>query len=226
VLVFGLPFCVKFIAQGAYQKVDVTLLALLADNREVGLVRRRGHPGQHRADDVPADHLGPYADASRALSRSEEELYASGRRSLETWSRSRCGVPGAGLGADLWIRVAFGADYAPAAQALALLAAAYFATYVNVICSLTLTLLSRGWALTGVALAAMALNAAANVALVPTTLRHFGAGGGGLGCALSMLLTEVCSGVALLWLVGRRSIDGVRCAFSAPRLGLPPAWWR
>jgi O-antigen/teichoic acid export membrane protein len=207
-LAFGFPFCVKFVAQTAYQKLDVTLLALFARDQEIGWYGAASTLAGIAMMVSPLIIWVLTPMAARALARSETELYAMSGRSLENILAVAMPVAlGLGLGADVWIPFLFGHAFAPATNSLRFLALGCLFTYFNIVCSLILTLLNRGWALTAVALFGLAVDVALNFLFIPGGLRLLGDGGGGAGSAAASVVAEAADGVVLVFLVGARAFD-------------------
>ena len=112
-----------------------------------------------------------------------------------------------GLGADVWVRVLFGASFGPAALSLRVLAPIFVLTYVAMIVSTCLVLLGRAWAVTAVSFGAVVLSLALNAVLIPRAIGWFGPGGAGAGAAMVVVATEGSVVVAFLALVGARAFD-------------------
>jgi O-antigen/teichoic acid export membrane protein len=129
---------------------------------------------------------------ARAAARSREELYLQVSRSMELILT--VAIPASlmvNLGADLWIRLFFGAEYAPAAPALRVQAVMFVLTYVAIVYAMTMIMLERQWAFTWISVGGLVVNAALNLIIVRFSVSALGAGGGGTGCAVAMLGTEI-----------------------------------
>ena len=111
------------------------------------------------------------------------------------------------LGAELWIKIIFGPAYAPAAPALRVLASMFVLTYVAIVYAISLWMLERAWTLTKISFFGLAVNILLNAALIRVSIRTFGPGGGGTGCALAMLATEIAVTACMMAVVGRRAFD-------------------
>ena len=79
--------------------------------------------------------------------------------------------------------------------------------YVGIVCACTLVMLERAWTLTLICCAGLVVNAALNLSLIRLSIRLFGEGGGGTGCALAMLGTEAIVTTSMLSAVGRGAFD-------------------
>src|SRR5262249_15135626 len=129
---------------------------------------------------------------ARAAARSDEELFARIRGVAELILV--IAIPAAlfiDLGADLGVRLLFGDAFAPATLALRLLSPAYVVMYVSIVLYTALFMLGRTWTLTKIAFAGLVVNVTLNLILVRPALSWLGAGGGGAGCAVAMLGTEL-----------------------------------
>jgi O-antigen/teichoic acid export membrane protein len=208
VLVAAAPFYVNAAAYVAYSRLDVTVLERFAEDREVGWY------GVAQAFAGLTMALTPFFGwvcmpiLARAVARSQEEFHALLRRVLEYTLAAAIPLSLAvAVGADLWISVAFGQRFAPAAQALRILAPIAAVSYIAVIASCCMTLLGRGWRLTLISLVGLAVNIGLNLALIPFGLGTLGPGGGGAGAALASLGTELFVTAAMLWTIGRNAFD-------------------
>jgi O-antigen/teichoic acid export membrane protein len=207
-LIFGLPFYLKTAAQTAYSKMDVSFLALGADNVEVGWYGSASTLANLALLVAPLISWVLMPMYARAIGRSRDDLFQAVRRSLELILSVSIPLSLAiAVGADVWVRLVFGASFVPAATALRILAPMFVVTYVGMVCSMALTLLDRGWSLTAIALGGFAVNFGLNSVLIQIALRRLGPGGGGAGCATAMLGTEVAVTAAMLVLVGRNAFD-------------------
>ena len=152
--------------------------------------------------------------------RSRAELYAHVRQATEPILA--LAIPVAlfvSLGADLWLRVLFGHAYASATLALRVLAASSVLIYVAILYALTLIMLERAWTVTWISVAALLVNVALNVWLIPRSMVLFGEGGGGVGCALAALGTHVFVAVTMIVAVGREAFDPPTVSLIGKSLG-------
>jgi O-antigen/teichoic acid export membrane protein len=208
-LAAALPFYLNAAAYLAYSRLDVSLLAMLAGDREVGWY------GAARTFSGLTMALTPLLAwvymplLARAAERSREEFYELLRRELEYTLAAAIPLSAAvSLGADLWISLAFGDRFAPAAYALRFLGPMAAVTYVAFVVAACATLLESGWRLTLVSVLGLPVNVALNLTLIPLGLHALGAaGGGGAGAALSAFGTELFVAAAMLWTIGRNAVD-------------------
>ncbi|MBI5543377.1 MAG: flippase, partial [Deltaproteobacteria bacterium] len=209
VLLASLPIYVNTLAHTAYAKIDVNVLAFTVDDPAV--------VGWYGAASSLAGLtllitpligwvLTPYL--SRELGRSPAAFDEALRRSVQVILAFA--IPTSlmmSLGADLWIRLMFGARFDPAAAPLRLLAPMFVLTYVATLAALSLVLLDRGWVVTRISLAGMVINLALNVVLAPLGRTLMGATGAALGCAAAMVLTEALTTGRMMRVVGARAFD-------------------
>jgi O-antigen/teichoic acid export membrane protein len=204
----SLPFFVGGVAQTLYSRVDVSIMAFLASPTEVGWY------GAVQTLAGISLLLSPLIGwvllplTSRAAARSEAELMFVTRRAMEVILA--VAFPASlflYLSAEPLVRLAFGAEYAPAAPGLRVLAPTLLLTYAAMVSASVLVRLERGWAVTWVTLGGMAISPALNFVLVPHGLRTLGPGGAGVGAATALVVTELYTAVSLTWLIGRGSVD-------------------
>jgi O-antigen/teichoic acid export membrane protein len=204
----SLPFFVNTAAHAAYSKLDVSLLAGLASDREVGWYGAASSLAGLTMLLTPLIGWVLMPLMARAVARSRDELDELMRRAIEVVLV--LAIPASlalAVGADFWVRLVFGAAFAPAATALRLLAPMFVMTYLAIIAAQALNLLDRGWSVTLVSFASLAVNATLDLVLIKPALRILGPGGAGAGCALGMVLSETFATITLLSLLGRRSFD-------------------
>lgn len=207
-LVASLPYFLNIFAYTAYGKLDVSLLEFLGNTREVGWYGAASAVAGLTLLVTPLIGWVLTPMFARAASRSSAELDEGIRRSLELIMT--VAIPASlliTLGADFWIHVIFGAAFAPAAAALRVLAMMFVLTYVAMIYAQAIVMLERPWVLTSISIAGLFVNIGLNLALIRFSMDRFGLGGGGLGCALAMMGTEVFVTTCMLAFLGRRAFD-------------------
>ena len=204
----SLPYSVNTIAISAYSTLGVALLEFTAGSKEVGLYGVAQTLGYVTLMVSPIIGWVLTPMLSRAASRSRAELFEHVCRSMEMILT--VAVPASlmlNLGSDWVIRLIFGASYAPAAMALRVLSTTFVLTYVAMIYSTTLVMLERAWLLSWISVCGLVINAVLNLVIVRFSVHLLGEGGGGTGCALAMLITEI---VVTAWLaisIGRGAFD-------------------
>ena len=144
---------------------------------------------------------------SRAAKRSQEEVFRLLRRAIEGLLVASIPVTMIiALGADVWIRLVFGEEFAPAGMSLRVLAPIFVLTYVAILLASTLVILERSWTLTITSIAGLAALPVFIWILVPRT-RGFGLGGAGTGAALGQIMMEALVVTVFLISIGRRAFD-------------------
>ena len=95
----------------------------------------------------------------------------------------------------------------PGAAALRVLATVFVLTYMAIVYAMTLVMLERAWTLANISLLALFVNAGLNLLFVRYSVRLLGEGGGGTGCALAMLGTELFVVVSMAVSIGQGAFD-------------------
>jgi O-antigen/teichoic acid export membrane protein len=111
------------------------------------------------------------------------------------------------LGADVIVNFVFGAPFAPAARSLRVLAPMFVLTYAAIVSASILVRLERGWAVTFISISGMVVTPILDLLLIPRCVAAFGRGGGGIGAATALMITEIYTTVLLTWLLGDRAFD-------------------
>jgi O-antigen/teichoic acid export membrane protein len=208
VLASSTPFYVSDLAYTMYAQVQVSMMAFLANDTEVGWYGAASNLSGLALLLTPLITWVLLPMSARAAARSDEELTILARRALELILI--IAIPCTllmFLGADVLAVGIFGPDYAPAARILRILAPMFVLTHVAIVGTTILIRLGRGWTATRVSLAGLALNAALNWFLIPLGLRTFGQGGAGVGAASALVLSESFVTVFITCLVVRRAFD-------------------
>jgi O-antigen/teichoic acid export membrane protein len=194
-------------------RLDVTMLGYLARDRDVGWYGASQSLASITLLMTPlmGSVLAPLL--RRAYNRSHDEMLAVMRRVLEVLLLLTTPVAlFLALGAGLWIRLAFGAAYEPAAGSLRTLAPLFVLTYLAILLSMALVVLGRGWTLTVVSLCAVGVSALMALLVVPRFAVWLGPGGAGAGMALASVSKEVFVSSALLAVLGGGFLDRQRRA--------------
>jgi O-antigen/teichoic acid export membrane protein len=191
-LLSSVPYYLTALATAGYGKLDVSVLEFYDGSGEVGLYGGASTISQLALLITPLIGWVLMPMFARAAARSREELYLQVSRSMELILT--VAIPASlmvNLGADLWIRLFFGAEYLPAATALRVQAVMFVLTYVAIVYAITMIMLERQWAFTWISVGGLVVNVALNLTLVRFSVRALGVGGGGAGCAVAMLGTEI-----------------------------------
>jgi len=200
----SLPFWISMMSQTVYARVNVSVLSLLAGDRETGWYGAASMLAglSLMLSPIIAWVLLPLS--SKAAARSREELVQVVQQTLRVVML--LAVPASlalYVGADELIGLAFGPDYTAAALSLQILAPTFLLTYLAMVCSTLLVRLDRGWWLTGLGIGGMLVSVALNVLLVPLMQTRVGDGGAGVGAALALTIAETLSvGAMMLMLRG------------------------
>jgi O-antigen/teichoic acid export membrane protein len=219
-LLTSVPYYLMALATAAYGKLDVSVLEFYHGSREVGLYGGASQISQLALLITPLIGWVLMPMFARAAARSREELYLQVSRSMELILT--VAIPASlmiNLGADLWIRLFFGAEYAPAAPALRVQAVMFVLTYVAIVYAMTMIMLERQWAFTWISVGGLVVNVALNMLIVRFSVRAFGVGGGGTGCALAMLGTEIFVVTCMVIATGGGAVTRSNVSFAAKCLG-------
>ncbi len=212
-VVASLPFYLNAVAFVAYGRLDVTMLEFITnDAKELGWYGAASNLATLTLLVVPVIGWVLMPFYARALHRSAEEMERALARSVELILA--IAVPGSlliVLGADLWIRIMFGAAFAPASTPLRIMSPVFVLTYVATVNAIGLILLGRGWTVTKVSLMGVVLAPTLALVLIPFGASHLGGplhlGGAGAGAALANLATESCVTIAMTTLIRFKTFD-------------------
>ncbi len=207
VFVSSLPFYVNGIAISLGGRLDVSMLEFQAPNAEVGWYSAANNLSSLALLLLPLLFSVLMPLLSRARHRSDEAFNQILRRTLEGLLVVSIPITLAiSLGATLWIRVAFGASFLPAANSLRVLAPVFVVTYVAMILAIAHIMLDRAWRLTTISIIGICVQPIISIVLVPYTLR-IGVGYAGCGAALSVIGHEFLVSILLYIGVGARAFD-------------------
>ncbi|MET0592024.1 MAG: oligosaccharide flippase family protein, partial [Polyangiaceae bacterium] len=144
VLLASLPFYVNTIAINLGARLDVSMLEFLAPGEEVGWYSAANNFAFLALLFTPVVNWVLMPLFARSKHRSEESFYAILRRSIE--GLLILAIPVTlliGMGADFWVRIAFGRSFGNAALSLRCLAPLFVATYLTILLALALVVLER-----------------------------------------------------------------------------------
>lgn len=207
-LVGSLPMFVNLAAHTIYNKLDVSILAVVAGEEEVGWYGAASLIAGLALMVTPMIGWVLMPLFARARARSDEEYTLVMRRSLELVLA--IAFPTSlfmALGAKEWVVLLYGSAYAPAATSLKVLSSIFVLTYVAMLSANALILTGRAWAQAFISIGGLIANPLFNWLFIGPSMRWFGVGGAGIGAAISQLGTEVVVTVAMTTLVGRRAFD-------------------
>jgi O-antigen/teichoic acid export membrane protein len=195
-------------AHTIYNKLDITILAVVAGDREVAWYGAASLLAGMTLVVAPIIGWVLMPLFARARARSEAEYTAVLRRSLElvlTFAFPTALMMA--LGAEVWVTLLYGAAYAPAAVSLKLLSPLFVLTYVAMLNATSLILTGRAWAQAFVSIAGVGINPLLNSLFIPFSMRTWGEGGAGRGAACAQLGTELTVTAVMTVLVGARAFD-------------------
>jgi O-antigen/teichoic acid export membrane protein len=208
VVLASLPYYANSLAIALGSRMDVTMLGFLThDDHEVGYYGAASNLAglAFLLSPLMSSVLLPLL--SRAHARSPEDFWRILHRAAE--GLIVMGTPVVlvlTLDAELWVSLAFGQAFEPAAHSLRALAPQFVVTYLAVLYSMALMVRNEGWALTSISAAGVILNPLIAAILVPQMWR-LGPGGAGAGSGLALILGETFVGALLLRRLGRRAFD-------------------
>jgi O-antigen/teichoic acid export membrane protein len=207
VLLASLPFYVNAIAVNLGARLDVSMLEFLAPGEEVGWYSAASNFAGLAMLFSPVVNWVLMPLFARSKHRSEERFYEILRRAIE--GLMVLAIPVTlliGLGADFWVRIAFGRSFAPAALSLRCLAPLFVATYLAIMLALALVVLERSWRLTIVSLTTLGVLPLLILVMVPLG-KPLGQGYAGAGAAVAVTGMELINAGLFLHTVGRRALD-------------------
>ena len=150
-VVASLPFYLNAIANTVYARVDVSMLAMLSNDTEVGWYGAASNFAALALLVSPLVGWVLLPLLARAAKRSDAELFELVRRATKVVLLLVLPVAlFLHLGADVWILSVFGAPFAPAIPALRLLAPMFVFTYLAMIQASCLILLGKAWTVTAI----------------------------------------------------------------------------
>ena len=207
-LIACIPYYLNLFATTAYGKLDVSLLEFMTSSQEVGWYGASNAIAGLTLLITPLIGWVLMPMFARAAARSREELNEQVRRSMELILT--VAIPASlmiNLGADFWVHMIFGDAFMAAVPALRVLATMFVLTYVAIVYAIVLIMLERAWTLTKISLLGLVVNVVLNLLFIRPAMAYFGPGGGGAGCALAMLGTEIFVTGCMMSLVGRGAFD-------------------
>jgi len=208
VVAASLPFYLHTLAHSIYGRLDVSLMSFLTSDVEVGWYGAAQNLAGLALLITPLIGWVLLPMLSRAAARSEQDLDAVVRRAFEAVLSAAAPVTLLlGLSAGVLVPTVFGAEFAPAAASLRILAPMFVLTYAAMVASTVLIRLERGWAVTAISLSGLGANALLNAFLIPACWRTFGRGGAGIGAAWALVATEAAVTALMLLLIGGRAFD-------------------
>ena len=208
VIIASFPFFLGAVAQTIYSRIDVSIMSFLTTDTEVGWYGAAATLAGISLLLSPLISWVLLPLTTRAAARSEDELMLVARRAMEMILVVAFPVSlFLGVGADYLITGAFGDAFAPAERSLRILAPTFILTYAAMVTATLLVRLGRGWAVTWTLVAGMFLAPALNLWLVPICFARYGAGGAGIGAAISLTATELFTTGVMTYMLGTQAFD-------------------
>ena len=207
-LLGSLPMFLNFAAHTIYNKLDVSILAVVAGDREVAWYGAASLVAGLAMMVTPMIGWVLMPLFARARARSDEEYTRVMRRSLELVLA--VAFPTSlllGLGAEPIIVLLYGQAFAPAAASLQVLSIVFIFTYVAILSANALIITGRAWAQAFISISGLALNPFLNWLFLTRAAKALGEGGAGVGAAWAQVGTELAVTAAMTALVGRRAFD-------------------
>ena len=201
------PFYVSAIALVVVNRFDVNVLKVRSVDSEIGLYSAAAELSQMTLVLMPmlAGVVMPLF--ARAHARGQAEFSAILRRTLEfvltlIFPMSLM----VSVGSDVWVQLALGDQYAPAAWALAILGPTLLLTYTVSVIAVALNVSGGEWTVTITSVMSMFINPALVILLVGFS-SDWGPGGGGAACAFAIVGTETVVLAVMTYRLGRSAVD-------------------
>jgi O-antigen/teichoic acid export membrane protein len=204
----SVPYYIGVLAVTVYSRIDVSIMSFLTTDVEVGWYGAASNVASMGMLLSPLIGWVLLPLTSRAASRSQEELTLVGTRAMEL-------ILCAAIPVSLFLYLAseeivirlFGQAYAPSISSMQIQAPVFVLTYVAIVSATLLVRLERAWALTWITVIGMLVSPALNLILIPEGLRIFGRGGAGIGAAITLVITEFATTIAMTWLLRGQVFD-------------------
>lgn len=207
VLRSAFPFYVNAVALVIVNRFDVNVLKVASDDKEIGLYSAAAELAQMTFVLVPM--LGGVVMPlfARMQTRGLAEYHEVLRRTLELILVLAFPPSLAiAVGADVWVHLVLGEQYAASAWALSILGPTFLLTYTAVVLGIALNLGGGEWTVTLTSLMSMVVNPLLVIGLV--TLSHgWGLGGAGAACAMAAVGTELLVLTVMFSRLGRVAFD-------------------
>ena len=207
VIVASLPYFGASILVNVINRLDVSLVEFLAPGPEVGWYGASNNLASLAMLLYPVVGWILMPLLARAKHRSLDEFYSILRRALEGFVILTIPVTLViALGADFWVRLAFGPAFAASAMSLQFLAPMFVATYACSVLSIGSVMLDKPWAVTSASSIGIVLQPALTITATHY-MRRLGPGGVSAAAAIGVVTTEVCVMFLLLRTMGKHAVD-------------------
>jgi O-antigen/teichoic acid export membrane protein len=207
VLRSSLPFYVNAVALVVVNRFDVNVLKVRSNDTEIGLYSAAAELAQMTFVMVPMMSGVVMPLFARMQTRGVSEYREVVRRTLELVLVLAFPPSLAiAVGADVWVGLVLGEQYAASAWALSILGPTFLLTYTAVVISQTLNLGGEGWTVTLTSLMSMFVHPLLVMVLVDTA-NGWGAGGAGAACAIAAVASETLVLTIMLYRIGGWVVD-------------------
>ncbi|MFO0599051.1 MAG: flippase [Myxococcaceae bacterium] len=207
VLRSSFPFYMNAVALVIVNRFDVNVLKVRADDTEIGLYSAASELAQMTFVLTPMIGGVVMPLFARAQARGQAEYQAMVRRTIELVLT--LAFPASlfiAAGADVWVHVLLGQQYAASALALSILAPSFLLTYVATVTAVALNLSGGEWTVTVTSLLSVFVNPLLVMVLV-TFGKTWGTGGAGAACALAQVGTELFVVSVMFYRIGKAAAD-------------------
>ncbi len=216
----SLPFFLHFLAHRVYERVDVQMLSVMTNDREVGWYGASVNIATLGMVFLPVLSAVILPMGARLVNESvaalNEMMKGALRHIIAVGALSSLLLI---LHAKDVVVVAFGPEFAPSVLSLQILAPIFSLTYICVVAGTHLVQLERVWTVTRISLIGLFLNPTLNYFAIPWFANTFGDGGAGAGAAAASLVTEIWASAAMLMALGSAAVDR-RIASALARVAL------
>ncbi|MBL8909749.1 MAG: flippase, partial [Archangium sp.] len=207
VLRSAFPFYVNGVALVIVNRFDVNVLKVRADDTEIGLYSAASELAQMTFVLTPMIGGVVMPLFARAQARGVDEYHRMVRRTLELILMLAFPASLAiAVGADFWVHVLLGEQYAASSLALSILGPSFLLTYAAVVIAVALNLSGGEWTVTVTSLSSVIVNPLLVMVLV-TFGKNWGPGGAGAACALAAVGTEAFVLTVMFARIGKIAMD-------------------
>lgn len=208
VLIVSTPFFLNFLAHRIYERIDVQMISVLVDDREVGLYGGAVNLATAGVLLMPVVSAVILPMGARIARESPDELdeVMKAQVRLVTTGGALFSVMLV-LHAPELIALLFGPEYEHSLLALRILAPMFPLTYIATLGSMHLVQLDRIWSVAKISMLGLSMNPLTNLWTIPWGAERLGAGGGGAGAAITSVLIELVAATAMLIALGRSGFD-------------------
>jgi O-antigen/teichoic acid export membrane protein len=221
VLIASVPFFLSALSQQLAGSLNVTVMSFVGNDSEVGWYGAANNIAGIALLLSPLMGWVLVPLTARADARSPEDFKRLTQRTLTLIITVTAPITlFLSVGADLIVRILFGAAFSPAVISLRTLAPMFVLTYVAMASAGALIGRGKGWTLTAVSVATVAITPPLSWILIPLGLRVVGPGGAGFGAAVALNISEAFCAVVLTLSLGSWAFSGSGLLKSAKLVGV------